>query len=256
VARDTIVLPYNDPEALAQAFAVHGEEIAAVIVEPVAGNMGCVLPEPAFLAQLQYVTRKHGSLLIFDEVITGFRLGYSGAQGLYGIEPDLTCLGKIIGGGLPVGAYSGRRDIMNMVAPAGPVYQAGTLSGNPLAVAAGIATLEVLRETEPYTELERKGQVLAAGLADAAAAAGVPVTINHQGSMLTVFFGAEPVRDYASAIRADSQRFARFFRAMLAAGVYLPPSQYECWFISTAHGDAEITATVEAARKAFQTVAD
>lgn len=254
-AADTVVLPYNDTNRLAEFFAAQGREVAAVIVEPVAGNMGCVPPEPSFLAELRRLTRESGSLLIFDEVITGFRVGYSGAQGLYGVEPDLTCLGKIIGGGLPVGAYGGRKEIMAMVAPAGPVYQAGTLSGNPLAVAAGTATLSVLKETSPYGELEEKGRVLAAGLAEAAAEAGLPVTINRQGSMLTVFFTGEPVKDNATAVKADTGRFARFFRAMLAAGIYLPPSQFECWFISTAHGEEEIARTVEAARNAFKAAA-
>lgn len=254
-AADTVVLPYNDTERLAEFFISQGEEVAAVIVEPVAGNMGCVLPDPSFLAALRRLTAESGSLLIFDEVITGFRLGYSGAQGLYNIEPDLTCLGKIIGGGLPVGAYGGRKEIMAMVAPEGPVYQAGTLAGNPLAVAAGIETLTVLKETCPYSELEKKGQILAAGLAEAAAKANFPVTINRHGSMLTLFFTGDPVRDNASALKADTGRYARFFRSMLAAGIYLPPSQFECWFISTAHGEEEISRTLEAAGEAFKAAA-
>lgn len=254
-AADTVVLPYNDTGRLAEFFAGHGQEVAAVIVEPVAGNMGCVPPDPGFLTELRRLTRESGSLLIFDEVITGFRVAYGGAQELYRLDPDLTCLGKIIGGGLPVGAYGGRREIMNLVAPAGPVYQAGTLSGNPLAVAAGTATLEVLKETAPYGELEAKGRLLASGLAEAAQEAGVPVTINQQGSMLTVFFTDGPVRDSATAQKSDTARFARFFRAMLAEGIYLPPSQFECWFLSTAHGEAEIARTVEAARRAFRAAA-
>lgn len=254
-AADTVVLPYNDTGRLAEFFSGHGQEVAAVIVEPVAGNMGCVPPDPGFLTELRRLTRESGSLLIFDEVITGFRVAYGGAQELYRLDPDLTCLGKIIGGGLPVGAYGGRREIMNLVAPAGPVYQAGTLSGNPLAVAAGTATLEVLKETAPYGELEAKGRLLASGLAEAAQEAGVPVTINQQGSMLTVFFTDGPVRDSATAQKSDTARFARFFRAMLAEGIYLPPSQFECWFLSTAHGEAEIARTVEAARRAFRAAA-
>lgn len=256
VAATTIVLPYNDSEALHRCFAAQGGEIAAVILEPVAGNMGCVPPDSSFLAAARRLTQDYGSLLIFDEVITAFRLGYGGAQQLYGIEPDLTCLGKIIGGGLPVGAYGGRREIMQMVAPVGPVYQAGTLSGNPLAVAAGTATLRLLRESNPYATLEARGEALAAGLAEAAASAGVPVTVNRRGSMLTVFFTGEAVRDYATATGADTARYARFFQAMLARGIYLPPSQFECWFISTAHGEAEITATLEAAHAAFRAVAE
>jgi len=251
VAADTLVLPFNDTEALAAAFDRWGGEIAAAVVEPVAGNMGCVPPEPGFLESLRRLTRESGSLLVFDEVITGFRLGYGGAQERYGVTPDLTCLGKIIGGGLPVGAYGGRREIMEQVAPLGPVYQAGTLSGNPLAVAAGRATLTVLRETDPYAELERRAGLLAAGLMEAATRAGVEVTVNRAGSMLTLFFQPGPVRDAASAGSSDTRRFARFFHSMLQSGIYLPPSQFECWFVSTAHTDADIELTLDCARRAM-----
>jgi glutamate-1-semialdehyde 2,1-aminomutase len=251
VAQDTLVAPFNDLARVEEIFARHGEEIAAVVVEPVAGNMGVVVPEPGYLEGLREITCRHGSLLIFDEVITGFRLAFEGAQGYFGVIPDLTCLGKIIGGGLPVGAYGGRRKIMEMVAPSGPVYQAGTLSGNPLAVAAGLAVLRVLKNRTIYDELARRTEFLAAGLTAAAREAGVPVRINHIGSMLTVFFTDGPVRDYTTARRSDTKSFAAFFRAMLEQGVYLPPSQFEAWFLSAAHGEKELRHTLEAARKAF-----
>ncbi|MBC7106399.1 MAG: glutamate-1-semialdehyde 2,1-aminomutase, partial [Firmicutes bacterium] len=251
VAADTLVAPFNDPGRVEEIFARHGEEIAAVIVEPVAGNMGVVPPEPGFLEGLREVTRRYGSLLIFDEVITGFRLAFEGAQGHFGVIPDLTCLGKVIGGGLPVGAYGGPRRIMERIAPSGPVYQAGTLSGNPLAVAAGLATLRVLKTRTLYDELARRTGSLAAGLAAAAREAGVPVHVNHAGSMLTVFFTDGPVTDYATARQSDTARFAAFFRSMLDQGVYLPPSQFEAWFLSAAHGEEEIRRTLEAARRAF-----
>jgi glutamate-1-semialdehyde 2,1-aminomutase len=237
-AADTLVVSYNDLDAPTELLA-HGD-VAAVIVEPVAANMGVVLPEPGYLEGLRRLTALHGALLIFDEVITGFRLGRGGAQQHYGITPDLTVLGKIIGGGLPVGAYGGSARIMRLVAPLGPVYQAGTLSGNPLAMAAGLATLRALTPSV-YQRLEETGAVLEAGLTDAAASAAVPVRLARAGSLLTVFF-------------EDDACFARFFHAMLDAGVMLPPSQQEAWFVSAAHGPAELDATLDAARRAFGSV--
>lgn len=247
-AAETLVAPYNDLEAVRRLFAQRGEEIAAVIVEPIAGNMGVVPPLPQFLPGLRELTSRHGALLVFDEVITGFRLCYGGAQTLYDIQADLTCLGKIIGGGLPVGAYGGRREIMEMVAPVGPVYQAGTLSGNPLAMAAGIATLQLLRERAVYQRLEVASIYLEDGLRRAAEEAQVPARINRVGSMLTMFFTKGPVTDYASARRSDTGRFAAFFRGMLERGVFLAPSQFEAMFVSYAHSDADIQETIEAAR--------
>jgi glutamate-1-semialdehyde 2,1-aminomutase len=238
-AADTVVVEYNDLDGVAQLVAQE-EDVAAVIVEPVAANMGVVLPQPGYLEGLRRVTRWHGTLLIFDEVITGFRLARGGAQQRYGIAPDLTVLGKIIGGGLPVGAYGGPARIMRLIAPLGPVYQAGTLSGNPLAMAAGLATLRALTPSV-YGQLEEAGAVLAAGLAQAAADAGVRVRLTRAGSLLTVFFD-------------DDARFARFFHGMLDAGVMLPPSQHEAWFLSAAHGQAELDATLDAARRAFATL--
>jgi glutamate-1-semialdehyde 2,1-aminomutase len=238
-AADTLVVNYNDLDAAAELLA-HGD-VAAVIVEPVAANMGVVLPEAGYLDGLRSLTALHGALLIFDEVITGFRLGRGGAQHHYGITPDLTVLGKIIGGGLPVGAYGGPAGIMGLVAPLGPVYQAGTLSGNPLAMAAGLATLRALTPSV-YQQLDETGAALEAGLTDAAAAAGMPVRLARAGSLLTVFF-------------EDDARFARFFHAMLDAGVMLPPSQQESWFISAAHGPAELDATLDATRRALASVA-
>ncbi|MGQ9511662.1 glutamate-1-semialdehyde 2,1-aminomutase [Thermodesulfitimonas sp.] len=255
VAGDTLIAPYNDLAMVEEIFQRAGEEIAAVILEPVAGNMGVVPPEPGFLEGLRRLCTAYGALLVFDEVITGFRVGYGGAQERYGVLPDLTCLGKIIGGGLPVGAYGGKRAIMELVVPAGPVYQAGTLSGNPLAVAAGIATLDLLREPGTYERLEALGARLAAGLEAAAQEAGVPVTVNRVGSLLTVFFTPGPVKDYASATTADTGRFAAFFREMLAGGIYLPPSQFEALFVSLAHSVADIEETVAVATQAFRRVA-
>jgi len=249
---DTLVLPYNDLEAVERAFALQGDKVAAVIVEPVAGNMGVVPPAPGFLAGLREITRKYGALLIFDEVITGFRVSYGGAQALYGVIPDLTCFGKIIGGGLPVGAYGGRRDIMEMVAPAGPVYQAGTLSGNPLAMTAGLVTLRVLSRPGTYEQLERAGAALEAGLLDAAREAGVPVCCQRVGSLLTIFFQEGPVRCWEDAARSDTGRYARFFHALLEQGVYFPPSQFEACFLSLAHGQEELERTLAAAREAFR----
>ena len=246
----TLVAEFNDREGVKRLFRERGAEIAAVIVEPVVGNMGVVPPEPGFLELLREETRQAKSLLVFDEVITGFRLGWGGAQGRFGITPDLTCLGKIVGGGLPLAAFGGRRDLMERLAPVGPVYQAGTLSGNPLAVASGLATLATLRDTPgAYDRLEALGAAAEAGLREAATAAGVPCGVNRVGSMLTLFFGVEQVRDQASARRADTLRFARFFQGMLQAGIYLPPSQFEAMFVSLAHDEAHIDRLARAARR-------
>ena len=256
IAALTLNAEYNDMASVAELFAAHGRDIAAVIVEPVAGNMGCVLPQGGFLSGLRDITRQHGALLIFDEVITGFRLGPGGAQQYFGIKPDLTCLGKILGGGFPIGAYGGRADIMALVAPEGPVYQAGTLAGGCLVVAAGLAMLKLIGEPGLYEKLEARTNRLVEGLAEGAAAAGVPVTINHIASMLTVFFTAGPVFNHADARRCDVRRFATFFHAMLAGGVYLPPSAFECWFVSAAHTDAVLDRTIAAAGEAFRAVAE
>jgi glutamate-1-semialdehyde 2,1-aminomutase len=250
-AAQTLSLPYNDLAAVGAAFQDRPESIAAVIVEPVAGNMGVVPPAPGFLPGLRDLCTRFGALLVFDEVITGFRVAWGGAQARFGVTPDLTCLGKIIGGGLPVGAYGGRRDLMELIAPLGPVYQAGTLSGNPLAMAAGIATLEVLRRPSTYEHLEQLAARLEHGLGTAAQAAGVPYTSNRVGSMLTGFFAADPVTDYTTAKRADTSRYARFFHALLARGVYLAPSQFEAAFLSLAHTASDIHLTVQAAAEAF-----
>ncbi|NPV26361.1 MAG: glutamate-1-semialdehyde 2,1-aminomutase [Firmicutes bacterium] len=255
IANYTITAPLNDLETLSRIFELEGEDIAAVLVEPVAGNMGVVLPQPGWLEGLRELTRAYGALLIFDEVITGFRVGYSGAQGLYGIDPDLTCLGKIIGGGLPVGAYGGKREIMEAMAPVGPIYQAGTLSGNPLAMTAGIATLRVLQQPGVYEELERKAAKLNEGLRQAAEEAGVPVAFNRVGSMMCGFFTDQPVIDYASACTANTARYAAYFRSMLKQGVYLTPSQFEAAFVSLAHTDEDIERTIEASRVAFKVAA-
>jgi len=242
----TIALPYNSPDAVAEAFHAHGERIAAVIVEPVVGNMGCVPPLPGYLETLREITARYGALLIFDEVMTGFRVAFGGAQQRYGIRPDLTTLGKVIGGGLPVGAYGGRRDIMSRVAPAGPIYQAGTLSGNPLAVAAGLAMLRHLKtHPEVYRQLEQRAAALCA-------AAPVGITVNRVGSMFTFFFTDQPVTDYESAKRSDTARFARFFRAMLDRGIYLAPSQFEAAFVSAAHSEEDVRETIAAAGEAFK----
>lgn len=251
LARLTITLPYNDVDAVHATFQAVGKEIACIIVEPVVGNMGVVPPKPGFLAALREITAAHGSLLIFDEVMTGFRLGKGGAQALYGIQPDLTCLGKIIGGGLPVGAYGGPRRIMEQVAPLGAVYQAGTLSGNPLAMRAGIETLRLLDEPGFYERLEAKGEQLEAGLRELAAQANIALQCQRVGSMCTAFFAEQPVIDYQSARAADTDRYAAFFWAMLERGVYLPPSQFEAAFLSDAHAAADIETTVRAAKEAL-----
>ena len=251
LARHTLTLPYNDPDAVRAIFAERGNEIAAVIVEPVAGNMGVIPPRPGFLAGLREVTARHGALLIFDEVITGFRIAWGGAQETSGVRPDLTCLGKIVGGGLPVGVYGGRADILDQVAPLGPIYQAGTLSGNPLAMAAGIETLTLLQAPGFYADLEAGGARLADGLAQAAAAARLPVQTNRVGSMLTTFFTATAVTDSTTAKTADTKRYGAFFRAMLERGVSLAPSQFEATFISAAHTPDDLDATIAAAREAL-----
>lgn len=250
----TLTLPFNDLEAVRRTFDAQRREIAAVIVEPVAGNMGVVPPTPGFLQGLRDLTRRHGSVLIFDEVITGFRVAYGGAQALYGVTPDLTCLGKIIGGGLPAGAYGGRRDLMEHVAPLGKVYQAGTLSGNPLAVTAGLTMLTALAEPEVYRRLETLGARLQSGLEAAAREAGVPLVVNRVGSMLTAFFTDQPVIDFRSAKRSDTARYARFFHGMLARGVFLAASQFEAAFVSLAHSEADIDSAGAAAREVFRTL--
>ena len=251
IAALTLSIPYNNLELVSRALNLHRAEIAAVIVEPVAGNMGVVPPDKGFLHGLRKLTREHGTLLIFDEVITGFRVSYGGAQGLYRVLPDLTCLGKIIGGGLPVGAYGGSKEIMKLVAPEGPVYQAGTLSGNPMAVAAGIATLTALKNRESFLKLERLTARLVKGLLEAANGAGVAAQINRVGSMFTLFFAPTPVTDYQTARTSDPDRYGRFFQALLQHGVYFPPSQFEACFLSLAHTTRDVETTVKAAREAF-----
>ena len=255
LAELTITVPFNDSAALEEAFRVHDHQLAAVIVEPVAGNMGCVAPRAGFLARLRTLAAEQGTVLIFDEVMTGFRVAYGGAQQLYGIQPDLTTLGKIIGGGLPVGAYGGKAALMDLVAPAGPVYQAGTLSGNPLAVAAGLKTLELLRAPGFYERLDALAESLVAGLRAEADRASVALTINRVGSMFTPFFTAEAVTDYASAKKADTAAFGRFFRALRERGIYLPPSQFEAAFISSVHSEDDIAETIRAAGAAFTALA-
>ncbi len=255
VAQLTLQAPYNDLKTAAALFERHGREIAAVIVEPIAANMGVILPADGFLAGLRELTRQHGALLIFDEVITGFRVGLGGAQALYRIQPDLTCLGKIIGGGLPVGAYGGRRDVMQLVAPSGPVYQAGTLSGNPLAMSAGIAMLNQIKTAGFYAKLERRSKQLYHGLIEAAHSAGVPIAPARAGSLMGFFFTGRPVVDYASAKTADTKRFAAFFWSMMESGVYLAPSQFEALFVSGAHTENDIKRTIETAKQAFRRVA-
>ncbi|OFX31081.1 MAG: glutamate-1-semialdehyde-2,1-aminomutase [Bacteroidetes bacterium GWF2_42_66] len=253
VAQSTLVAGYNNLESVEKIFREYGEQIAAVIIEPVAGNMGVVLPAPGFLSGLKKLTRQYGSLLIFDEVITGFRLSAGGAQQYFGIEPDLSAFGKIIGGGLPVGAYGGRSEIMDLLAPDGPVYQAGTLSGNPLAMSAGIVMLKTLKNNpEIYTRLEAKAAKLDNGLRENLEKAGVPGVINRIGSMMTLFFTEEKtVTSFESAIKSDTNRYAAYFRNMLKSGIYLGPSQFECLFVSDAHTDEDISAIIEASRIAM-----
>ncbi|HOJ14223.1 MAG TPA: glutamate-1-semialdehyde 2,1-aminomutase [Deltaproteobacteria bacterium] len=254
VVSSTVVLSYNDTQAFEEFMGEHGREVAAVVVEPVAGNMGVVPPERGFLESARDQTRRHGALLVFDEVITGFRFCYGGYQHISGITPDITCLGKIVGGGLPAAAFGAKAEIMNLLAPVGPVYQAGTLSGNPLAMAAGIATLRVLREQDPYRELARNMAVFANGIGQAAREAGIPVTVNVMGSMATVFFTRGPVRGLADVEAADTALYARFFHAMLDRGVYLAPSPYEALFVSTAHTPDIIDRALAAAHEAISSL--
>jgi len=253
-ASDTLLGRYNDLASVEALCEAHGPNVAAIVVEPIAGNMGVVPPSDGFLPGLRELSTRHGAVLIFDEVISGFRASAGGAQAIFGITPDLTCLGKIIGGGFPVGAYGGRTDIMSMVAPAGPVYQAGTLSGNPVAMTAGLWALKRL-PPGLYRDLARRTSALVAGLADAARAARVSLQINAFGSVLTPFFTASPVRDYDSALAANTMAYAAFFRGMLERGVYPPPSQFEAWFLSAAHTDAHVRRTIDAARRAMKDVA-
>jgi glutamate-1-semialdehyde 2,1-aminomutase len=248
---DTLVAPYNDLAAVERVIAEHGADLAAVIIEPVAGNMGCVAPRDGYLPGLRELTRKAGALLILDEVMSGFRVALGGAQTIYGGKPDITCLGKIIGGGLPVAAYGGRAEIMDHIAPDGPVYQAGTLSGNPLAMAAGCVTLDALARPATYEKLESTSARLHGGLLEAISGSDVKATINRVGSMITLFFTPGPVTDYASAKTSDTALYARFFHAMLEQGVYFPPAQFEAAFVSLAHSASDVDATVKAAREAF-----
>lgn len=253
VAQNTITAPFNDAAALAKVFQQHSD-IAAVIIEPVVGNMGCVPPREGYLNTVRELTSRHGALLIFDEVMTGFRVARGGAQGLYGLSPDLTTLGKIIGGGLPVGAYGGSKDLMRNIAPAGPIYQAGTLSGNPLAMTAGLVTLRRLRDRSIYEKLERATARLCEGISQAAAAAGIKTVTNRVGSMWTSFFTGQQVFDWTTANQSNRELYGKFFHAMLAEGVYLAPSQFEAAFVSTAHTDETVGQTIEAAQKAFSSL--
>ncbi len=250
-AADTLLCPYNDAAAVARALEAHPGQVAAVLLEPIAGNMGLVPPRPGYLADLRALTAKHGAMLIFDEVMTGFRVAYGGAQELTGVVPDLTALGKIVGGGLPAAAYGAGAAVMDQVSPVGPIYQAGTLSGNPLAMAAGLATLETLRDQPPYDHLEALSARLADGLDQAAARAGIPHVVQRMGSMLTLFFHDGPVVDYESALASDTALFARYFWEMLARGIYLPCSQFEAAFVSTAHTRDDVDQTIEAAHEAL-----
>jgi glutamate-1-semialdehyde 2,1-aminomutase len=251
---DTLVLRFNDVAGLREAFQARGDKIAGVILEPVVGNMGLVVPTSDFLKELRQLTEKHGAVLIYDEVMTGFRLAIGGAQELYQQKPDVTVLGKIVGGGLPVGAYGGRADIMKKIMPAGPVFQAGTLSGNPLAMAAGLATLQELKEHPPYARLEQLGRTLADGLRQAAAKAGVPHQVAQVGSMWTLFFAADPVTDYDAAKKADTARFGKFFWAMMERGIYLPCSQFEAAFLSAVHSEEHVKQTIAAAAESMQAI--
>jgi len=254
LTKHTISLPYNDLSAVEKTFEQIGKEIACIIVEPVAGNMGVVLPEEGFLKGLRRVTQRYGSLLIFDEVITGFRVSWGGAQLHYGIDPDLTCLGKIIGGGMPVGAYGGKKEIMSLIAPQGQVYQAGTLSGNPLAMSAGLATLKILQRPEVYGELERKTKQLTEGIKQAANEIGISLQINQIASMFSLFFNKEPVTDYEGVLKSDSGMFIKYFYGMLKRGIYLAPSAYEASFVSLAHTDGDIKKTIEAVYETFEEI--
>ena len=254
VARQTLVLPFNDPEALRRVFEKHDGQLAAVILELVPANAGLYLPKPGYLELLRQLTRDHGSVLIADEVMTGFRLGPAGAQGVFGLTPDLSCFGKIIGGGLPVGAFGGRAEIMDQLAPLGPVYQAGTLSGNPLAMAAGLAALDALQSSDAWNRLEAVGSELEQGMVGVAKAAQIPMQFQRIGSMFCGYFTEHPVWNLADAMRSDRTRFARFFHGMLDRGVYLAPSQFEAGFISTAHTSAEIEATIRAAEAVLKTL--
>ncbi len=251
-ARNTLTATYNDFQGVEEIFKACGDKLAAVIIEPVAANMGVVLPEEGFLKLLRELTYKYETLLIFDEVITGFRVGYSGAQGYYGVEPDLTIFGKIIGGGMPVGAYGGKREIMERISPSGPVYQAGTLSGNPVAMSAGIKTLEILRDNPfIYEDISNKGKQLEEAFYKSSGRYGIPIRVNRIGSLLSVFFTAEDVRDYSTAIKSDTGRFAKYFKEMLEQGVYAAPSQFEAIFVSSVHDDIDIEKTKEAIELAF-----
>jgi len=254
-AGDTVVVPFNDVDAITQAFDELGDQIAGVIVEPVAANMGVVPPAPGFLEALRALCDSHGSVLIFDEVITGFRVGRGGAQARTGVRADLTCLGKVIGGGLPIGAFGGRADLMEHIAPAGPVYQAGTLSGNPLAVAAGLAVLDAIEEEPPYEHLEQIASSLVEALTQAARAAGVPLTVNREGSLFSAFFTEQPVTDYESARAQSAGAYARFFHGMLDRGINLAPGAFEAWFVSAAHTDADVRKTTEAIGDAMKDAA-
>ena len=240
IANLTLVIPFNDESAVREVFEKHGKEIACVIVEPVAGNMGVVPPKEGFLELLRKITRDSGSLLIFDEVITGFRLSKGGAQELFGVEPDITCMGKVLGGGMPVGAYGGKKELMSQVAPEGPVYQAGTLSGNPVAMVAGVETLKELRDREPYGELDMKADKLSKGVSKILKDKGIPHRINRVGSMFTVFFTEREVYDFESAKSSDTGLFGRFFQKLLEKGVLIPPAKFEAWFVSTAHEEEHI----------------
>ncbi len=254
IASLTLVLPFNDIEAVKEAFSKHGEEIACVIVEPVAGNMGVVPPKEGFLEFLREITRKNGSFLIFDEVITGFRLSAGGAQEFFNVEPDITCLGKILGGGMPVGAYGGPAEIMSKVAPEGKVYQAGTLSGNPVAMACGARTLEILTEENPYKILDERTAGITEGISSILKEKGIPHRINRAGSMFTVFFTDREVTSYEDAKTSDTQIFSRFFNALLSKGILIPPSQYEAWFLSTAHSNEDISLALERIRDAVREI--
>jgi glutamate-1-semialdehyde 2,1-aminomutase len=254
LAQNTWVLPYNDVEALDDLFVKQGPNIAAVILEPVCGNMGVVAPTPEFLNLLTKLCKHHNTLLIFDEVMTGFRLGWGGAQAMYGVKPDITCLGKIIGGGLPVGAFGGRKEVMEKIAPLGPVYQAGTLSGNPVAMSAGVAMLSELKKERPYKQLELATSELMSFIRSAAQERGVPVTINHVGSMFTIFFSDGPVGNYLQATGCDTRRYGQFFHALLDRGVYMPPSQFEAAFVSTAHSPTVMDTAEKAFAGAFEEI--